>query len=204
VSKSIPIRRNASRPCVGPMTVTSPRPWAEHLFVLNLLLMRLGQRVGPDAAGTALGGEAFEFGVRKHVHPGMPDPASQITFSRRDKTSSRPDIAHFDRANGPNLGADRAPSFVGGSGSILVALPSAHAHEWYPLECCANHACAPADPVVRRDDDTYLITSRGMSVVIPPAYRHWRVSPDGQFHVCLRQLRSGGVILICAFRGLGA
>ena len=87
--------------------------------------------------------------------------------------------------------------------SFPVALPSAHAHEWYPLECRANQPCAPADTVVRRDDDTYLVTSRGMSVVIPPTYRHWRVSPDGQVHVCLRQLRSGGVMLICAFRGLG-
>jgi hypothetical protein len=86
--------------------------------------------------------------------------------------------------------------------SLFVALPSAHAHEWYPLECRADQPCAPADTVVRRDDDTYLVTSRGMSVVVPPTYRYWRVSPDGQVHVCLRQLRSGGVMLVCAFRGL--
>jgi len=87
--------------------------------------------------------------------------------------------------------------------SFSVGSPSAHAHEWYPLECCSSQDCAPADTVVRRDDDSYLVTSRGMSAVIPPTYRHWRASPDGRVHVCLKQLRSGGVMLICAFRGLG-
>jgi hypothetical protein len=87
--------------------------------------------------------------------------------------------------------------------SIPVASLNAHAHEWYPLECRADQDCAPADTVVRRDDDTYLVTSRGMSVVIPPNYRYWRASPDGQVHVCVRPLKSGGVMLICAFRGLG-
>jgi hypothetical protein len=84
-----------------------------------------------------------------------------------------------------------------------VRTPQALAHDWYPLECCAERDCAPADTVVRRDDGSYLVTSRGMSVAIPGDYRNWRLAPDGRLHVCLRQLRSGSVYLICAFRGPG-
>jgi hypothetical protein len=87
---------------------------------------------------------------------------------------------------------------------LLVASPSTQAHEWYPLECCAGQDCAPADAVVRNDDGGYQVTARGMSVVIPPAYRFWRPSPDGQVHICIKPFRSGGVMLICAFRGPGA
>ena len=87
---------------------------------------------------------------------------------------------------------------------LLVASPVAHGHEWYSLECCSNEDCGPADSVVRHDDGSYLVTARGVSVVIPATYRQWRPSPDGQVHVCIRSYRSGGAMLICAFRGPGA
>jgi hypothetical protein len=87
--------------------------------------------------------------------------------------------------------------------SALAPLGRAFAHDWYPLECCAEKDCAPADTVVRREDGSYLVTSRGLSVAIPADYRNWRQAPDGRVHVCLRQLRSGSVYLICAFRGPG-
>jgi hypothetical protein len=86
---------------------------------------------------------------------------------------------------------------------LLAWLPGAHAHDWYPLECCSDHDCAPADTVVRRDDGSYLVTSRGMSTLIPADYSKWRKSPDGRIHVCIRKLRSGAEYLICAFRGPG-
>jgi hypothetical protein len=88
--------------------------------------------------------------------------------------------------------------------SLFVASPVARAHEWYPLECCDGRDCGPADTVVRRDDGSYLVTARGLSVVIPATYGKWKSSPDGQVHVCIRQLVMGGSILICAFRGPGA
>jgi hypothetical protein len=77
------------------------------------------------------------------------------------------------------------------------------AHDWYPLECCSGQDCAPAEAVVRQADGSYLVTSRGMSVVIPRDYAYWRRSPDSRIHVCIRRLRSGGEYLICAFRGPG-
>jgi hypothetical protein len=87
--------------------------------------------------------------------------------------------------------------------SLLDASPVVRAHEWYPLACCSGDDCGPADTVVRRDDGSYLVTARGLSVVIPATFRHWQPSPDGQVHVCIRQVVFGGVTLICAFRGPG-
>ena len=78
------------------------------------------------------------------------------------------------------------------------------AHDWYPLECCSDRDCAPADAVERREDGSYLVTSRGMSVVIPADYQAWRKSPDERIHVCIRKLRSGSEYLVCAFRGPGS
>ena len=87
--------------------------------------------------------------------------------------------------------------------SLLAVLPTAQAHDWYPLECCSDKDCAPADSVVRREDGSYLVTARGMSTVIPTDYSKWRRSPDGRIHVCIRKLRSGAEYLVCAFRGPG-
>jgi len=86
--------------------------------------------------------------------------------------------------------------------SLLRSL-SAPAHDWYPLECCGEHDCAPADTVVRREDGSYLVTAHGMSAVIPSDYNKWRKSPDGRIHICIRKLRSGAEWLVCAFRGPG-
>jgi hypothetical protein len=88
--------------------------------------------------------------------------------------------------------------------AALLASPGADANDWYPRECCSDHDCALADTVLRRHDGSYLVTSRGLSAVIPADYTKWRPSPDGRVHVCIRKLRSGAEYLICAFRGPGA
>jgi hypothetical protein len=94
-------------------------------------------------------------------------------------------------------------ALVAASIGLLAQPPGAPAHDWYPLECCSDRDCAPADTVERRDDGSYLVTSRGMSAVIPADYTRWRRSPDGRIHVCIRKLRSGAEYLVCAFRGPG-
>jgi hypothetical protein len=88
------------------------------------------------------------------------------------------------------------------AGGLIVALGLAHAHDWYPIECCGGKDCAAADSVVRRDDGSYLVTAHGMSVVIPEGY-FWRPSPDGQVHVCVRQIGGVGLMVVCAFRSPG-
>ena len=86
--------------------------------------------------------------------------------------------------------------------SLFFAPPVARAHEWYPLVCCGGADCGPADTVVRHDDGSYLVTAHGMSLVIPEDY-YWRLSPDGQVHVCVRQISGIGLMVVCAFRGPG-
>jgi hypothetical protein len=93
--------------------------------------------------------------------------------------------------------------FAAGAGLLAVQPVRAPAHEWYPVECCGNGDCAPADDVVRREDGSYLVSARGMSTVIPADYGKWRLSPDGRVHICIRKLRSGAEYLVCAFRGPG-
>ena len=92
---------------------------------------------------------------------------------------------------------------LAGLAGLAIGSSVAHAHDWYPLECCSSKDCAPADTVVRNDDGSYLVTSRGLSVVIPWWFRPWRPSPDGRVHVCVRQFTGIGPIVMCAFRGPG-
>ena len=87
--------------------------------------------------------------------------------------------------------------------SLLVASPVARAHQWYPLACCGGEDCGPADIVIRRDDGSYLVTARGISLEIPEEF-YWRPSPDGQVHVCVRPIGGMGMMVVCAFRGPGA
>lgn len=86
----------------------------------------------------------------------------------------------------------------------LVLVARVHAHGWYPQECCSDKDCGPAETVIRYEDGSYLVTSRGMTVLIPKDYGKWRSSPDGKVHVCIRKLRSGSEYLVCAFRAPGS
>ena len=97
----------------------------------------------------------------------------------------------------------RRIAFAAASIALLAPPVDAQAHDWYPLECCSDRDCAPADTVVRREDGSILVTSRGMSATIPADYAKWRRSPDERIHVCIRKLRSGAEYLVCAFRGPG-
>ena len=89
------------------------------------------------------------------------------------------------------------------SAGLAVYAQGAPAHDWYPVECCSERDCAPADTVLRREDGSYVVTARGMSAIIPANYANWRRSPDGRIHICIRKLRSGAEYLVCAFRGPG-
>lgn len=80
--------------------------------------------------------------------------------------------------------------------TVLTNGPQSQAHDWYPRECCSDRDCAPADVVERRDDGSYRVTLRGLTIVIPKNYNQWKLSPDGRVHVCITP--SGR--LLCAFR----
>lgn len=64
--------------------------------------------------------------------------------------------------------------------AALVACP-ALAHDWYPIECCAEEDCEilPDEFVERRTDGYYIIP---LGQVIP--YNKANSSPDNNFHWC--------------------
>ena len=98
--------------------------------------------------------------------------------------------------------AAKVPLFITLSllaGALPFLADRAAAHDWYPKECCGEGDCAPADSVRRRQDGTYLVMARGVSVMIPVDYTQWRKSPDGRVHICTSEY-----LLVCAFRGPGA
>jgi hypothetical protein len=79
----------------------------------------------------------------------------------------------------------------------------AHAHDWYPIECCHSVDCAPVDRVEvvagaifyagQKIDPTQVptsvmivTTSRGTGIV--PADLPRRESKDNRMHACLRKV----------------
>ena len=84
------------------------------------------------------------------------------------------------------------------AGTVSFCANHAAAHDWYPKECCGQGDCAPADSVRRKQDGSYVVLARGVSVLIPANFNQWRKSPDGRVHVCTSEY-----LLVCAFRGPG-
>jgi hypothetical protein len=166
--------------------------------VLDLVTaFRVDQTLWWQVAGNPMDKDMIRF--RNHGPSGTggpvqdrPDPSGGLTADLRQRRQlKRPDVLVA------------AGAFLVGPGAgVLAVLPAAHAHDWYPIECCGGGDCAPADGVVRRDDGSYLLKARGMSIIVPADYPYWRRSPDERIHVCIRRFTSDDV-LICAFRGPG-
>lgn len=68
---------------------------------------------------------------------------------------------------------------------------TAHAHSWYPWECCSDQDCYPVTvkDVRATPQGWYLEHER---ITIP--YQNARPSPDGQFHICRNELGKGTLI----------
>jgi hypothetical protein len=78
------------------------------------------------------------------------------------------------------------------SRSLIVALllttggaPSAHAHSWYPKECCSNYDCVPADAIISDEQGGRVVVVGHTRISIPDGFTA-RSSPDGRIHVCFR------------------
>jgi len=95
----------------------------------------------------------------------------------------------------------------------FLLLTPAHAHDWYPVECCHAIDCAPVDRIEilppatlevsllagARPLPAMLVTSKHGSVVVPPNFPR-RQSKDGRMHVCMREGEPpGGMRLLCIF-----
>ena len=91
---------------------------------------------------------------------------------------------------------------LGASGQSQFA--PAHAHSWYPKECCHDKDCAPVDnvaQVVPADGRApqLIVTSKHGKAVIPINFPV-RESKDGRMHVCMRHTPYYGTVdVICLF-----
>lgn len=85
--------------------------------------------------------------------------------------------------------------------ALSLSLP-ADSHSWYPMECCHESDCAPADKVERYEPwKGAWMTSKHGTVWVPDSFEaHHRINPDSKektyttpppteaqgLHVCMR------------------
>lgn len=86
--------------------------------------------------------------------------------------------------------------------AIGVSFP-AHAHSWYPQECCSGQDCAPVENLVRivlkvGELPQLIVRSKQGKAVIPPSLP-LRDSQDGRMHVCMRHDAFGDLEVVCVF-----
>src|SRR5215813_258087 len=67
---------------------------------------------------------------------------------------------------------------------LILMVPAAAAHEWYPRECCHNLDCAPVERAELLPDGSLRLTSRVGTTVVPASFPR-QESPDNQMHVCM-------------------
>ena len=84
---------------------------------------------------------------------------------------------------------------------FVLCIAVAHAHDWYPMECCHQMDCAPVDEASSSmlfqggvlSLAPMTIKTRHGEVVVPPNFPA-RQSKDGRMHACIREGR-----LVCLF-----
>ena len=78
---------------------------------------------------------------------------------------------------------------------VLAVLTAsmAHAHSWYPAECCSERDCAPLpeNQTPKPLDGGAWLLSTGE--IVPREKARW--SPDGLYHLC----RLPGGTIVCIF-----
>jgi hypothetical protein len=79
----------------------------------------------------------------------------------------------------------------------------AHAHSWYPKECCSNYDCVPADSIMTDGRGGKIVVVGHTHIPIPDGFTA-RSSPDGRIHVCFRTVAGeqyGGpdILPLCLF-----
>ena len=94
--------------------------------------------------------------------------------------------------------------------AILVGA-RAHAHDWYPIECCHSLVCAPvtstswiagaafdATGKAVAGAPRLVVTTRLGTAVVPDDLPR-RASKDNQLHACMRPGPSGQMTIMCIF-----
>ena len=102
----------------------------------------------------------------------------------------------------------------------IAFLNKAHAHDWYPMECCHQMDCAPADKIeyvnvaatpmgpflpgtsaYATPTLSMVVTTKLGTVIVPPNFPR-RESKDSRVHACMQPklaAQGGGMRLICIF-----
>lgn len=60
----------------------------------------------------------------------------------------------------------------------------AHAHSWYPKECCSEHDCMPADAMVTNEQGEKVVIVGPHRISIPRRLASRSSPPDSRIHIC--------------------
>ena len=83
--------------------------------------------------------------------------------------------------------------------AVMLMIPAATAHEWYPRECCGKMDCAPVERVEQLSDGSLRVTSRVGITDVPASFPR-QMSPDHQMHICMvRYSHFDGMRPVCLF-----
>lgn len=79
----------------------------------------------------------------------------------------------------------------------LAFIAPAHAHDWYPHECCSNRDCWPmgADADAREPEPAIVPGGYRTRDGVFVAERDARPSRDGRFHICRRAGMADGEMI---------
>lgn len=85
--------------------------------------------------------------------------------------------------------------------SVLV-VPYAHAHGWYPLNCCSGHDCFKVDAIEYLSDGGMIMKAGRISVTVPKGF-YQQPSLDQHAHVCAYPNGRGEFLPRCVFLPAG-
>ncbi len=87
--------------------------------------------------------------------------------------------------------------FVLFAAAIAWIVP-AHAHLWYPKECCNDKDCHEADNVTEMPDGSAQVRVGGDTMSVPRRLKR-RKSLDEHYHVCYGKV-NGAISVYCFFQ----
>jgi hypothetical protein len=76
-------------------------------------------------------------------------------------------------------------SAILGAAGLSAAPAVTYAHEWYPVECCADRDCTRANAIVLGSLSNMIVVVGDHRIEIPAGFAV-RDSPDSQVHICFQ------------------
>ena len=89
------------------------------------------------------------------------------------------------------------------SGTASFSREPAHAHSWYPKDCCHDEDCAPVEalawvtPADAEQPRLVVTTARGQAII--PYGFPVKPSQDSRMHVCMMYDHFGEMTVVCVF-----